>query len=1150
MKLGGKRMPCTKKALLPRAFDKLVDAPDYQDWEKVNSTNTPHTLDGLLNKVDWANKISPVYNHGFQSDRIPILNAIGYRFDELIYSTDSDERDQAVEDWRRAFTIVELKHSLRIHSQRIKLSESKIKMSRQFFTALVDSNTDNYETLRDLLLPQNVPGDSVYESKVYSIKANDIIPIAHYSQKYHICPSYDLNNNLKALSKTIALEEFEEFEEFRELLTTLYPDDSDIETKVAHYLLANPLRAQLVAKGIEKILDNLQNGDLEWLLLNFKADILPALGDSATGSNDKISSPPQGFDNIQDILTDCVYIFNTAGCPPDKKGRNYYVDIRDSSWDNSTGFGMLLPVRREYVKEALKNKWFRDRTDAWDFFMPKARLNKKLDGKLSIEVTLFSNKDENHEFTQEYTSSMLIGLREDGIKALDPPVVAVWPNKADPQKVWNNHYLFQTEAEDTARSLLFTPLDEDGEENTAKDNRHSGEVDDYPYTITQTNGFPVALYCSREMDLGLLILPKDTLPHDRKKHLLVGIDFGTTGTVAFYSEYDPVSMETNLVPKKINFNEFDCLFVLGKKDIAELRATEPFLPIGADKNNHSSSVQTLLRSQPHISDKHALIDTNIFFTERHKTNFSHMEYIHSNLKQFNTTVAQDYLVQEKYLTDLFLTQFIGMALYKALLLKAGQVYFRFSYSSATGMNARSYKEYIDMLVGFTTNEENKPASNIVQFSGFDIKEFPLRTLKDTAVAQESFAAGLFLKSDEAASLYNFSSLDIRAVTIILDIGGGSTDVSIWHAKVGDNAATCLANTSFDHAGQSILIDNIYRLSRQTGDIRNCLTAFLRSFGVTGSFDHYEPLFGEDKPDFRMVMEHLLPNMNTIRAITELDNALDSDNQLSSTLHMLNQLRNIIAINLCTIIFFAAQMINSLIKANMDFQPGQNNWQDVAVIITGNASKLLEWLRPKERGYRPNTPGMQYIKEFLSASFSDKNIRTISIKPSRQPKEAVAAGLVSVADCEESAAGQQVISIDIYGNTPLKDPYKKFKNHNNDAECTPDEYVQIIEKNCEEFREHYLQELFRLFMLAESKTLLEDAYRIETVAEAKPPIANNDRVQKLIKEIDKRIIALDATKKPITMANGINRCLSVLNETAYNKNALEGIYEDAVQEFDK
>jgi hypothetical protein len=236
------------------------------------------------------------------------------------------------------------------------------------------------------------------------------------------------------------------------------------------------------------------------------------------------------------------------------------ADHRVLTRDGKTAFYALLPYRKDFLRE---NAYTEDGQPNAAIFRGLT-MQKRTEGHSNyIEVSLLYNKI---KYSTRYDESKWL---EPSPQKRSFPPISVWPNSRDDAKIWSVYYTFAglrfDEDEDAHNwlALDFSVLTFDNRKTVETTGNHFIEQHnvaakkyvDCEYEIIQTGTYPhvllgrlaengkhIGAYAMTSGGQGINTVPDRTA--------IIGIDFGTSNTVAFYSMHNGDTLEQ---PKPIDF---------------------------------------------------------------------------------------------------------------------------------------------------------------------------------------------------------------------------------------------------------------------------------------------------------------------------------------------------------------------------------------------------------------------------------------------------------------------------------------------------------------------------------------------------------------------------------------------------------------------
>lgn len=395
---------------------------------------------------------------------------------------------------------------------------------------------------------------------------------------------------------------------------------------------------------------------------------------------------------------------------------------------------------------------------------------------------------------------------------MDLPLVAIYPyaeirERNETTNLWKDYYVFTAQKKTDIRYRI----------ETIEDNGNVTELSRIPdniyRTILSTDILPSYLSVyddnSEVKSLGVILLPPPAIYDRIDKHItyLVGFDFGTTATTAFCKREGDISDAIKFikfgemvksVPKKINVSvrdDFDegtyigdnknCMFVAynnpkivagvfnNDEDKKYPENNEPdvsFVPSTYPKKKGYMSLYNK-NTEGNIVANRSLQYGNIIFDQR-LVNFVSEDNLIRNLKWGTDQISRECL--SGYLSQIMKNVAFTLACEGAYTIK-----WRFSYPTALGESER--KEY-----KITTE-------NIVDYIG---KIAGIQSVIDSEVP--------YCPESVASAKFHAKS----ATYMCIDIGGGSSDISLWKEKIGGGDPDIIMQFSVGIASRKIFLSAI------------------------------------------------------------------------------------------------------------------------------------------------------------------------------------------------------------------------------------------------------------------------------------------------------------------------------------------------------
>lgn len=652
------------------------------------------------------------------------------------------------------------------------------------------------------------------------------------------------------------------------------------------------------------------------------------------------------------IFTEKICVFSNSAM---NEGCYTKQEIAGLQFEGSPCFAML-PFSRDFITALVRLGFDGENFDMDDYLAKLAdsvRLTWRDNGQIEAELSFMGVIYPKTYEKSNYAS---------GEAFLRASPMTIWPNKVDPAKKWKSYYLFQS------ASIEYTT------EDRLKISVFDGETGSFhkrnPYTlapdkfyITKTADFPHILYGEfDEHDVGVfLVKPAGSLDKNRDKTAYVGIDFGTTNTIAYFS-IDTDSGLTEPSPVKFEDGQTVLSIIKNSNDLHERLITKHFVPFSVMSTNDGvfGSVWHVLNRDKGDGIK-PLLDGNIFFHNPDRTVLD-IKGCESNLKWGITQSSRRN-------TNNFIAEITMLCAWKCVEEQADKIHWRAAYPTA-------YKDFDGYYLAFLTSVKAVADSNEIEFKwdNDDNKKYD-EAANSFIMTTENHAAGIGLAHNNCVNReHGFISIDI---------GGGSTDISVWQkprleGNIIGAAQRAVIETSFKYAGNRILSDSIfYLISKNPAENSKIF------------FDHFLQLNADAKKLFDTVWNSNNPEafrdaFNQILPMFAND-SLKAKFQNHCGEGIVLELAKIVEFNIAAIVSYASDLFRLAINRgnySMDNDPTTD------IVFGGNGSKLLNWTR---MGFR-SADGL--LTKIFNKAGSTEVGNKIIIKQSVIPKREVAYGLVA------------------------------------------------------------------------------------------------------------------------------------------------------------
>jgi hypothetical protein len=511
-------------------------------------------------------------------------------------------------------------------------------------------------------------------------------------------------------------------------------------------------------------------------------------------------------------------------------------------------------------------------------------------------------------------------IKEENLIDDDLPVIAVWPNVSDER--WRKFYVF---CEDKKIGLTVDGFS-DYELKVGKEGQQSVKY-------YSSDRFPDLIkLIERGRQCGLIPVNTPAESASTVTSWSVGIDFGTSFTNFFVNDGSSASrkpLETRLLP-----------LTLAQKEYQLNLLTKFFIPEDVLPKRENPPTSTALNTYGWQTEK--AVVPEIYHQAR-------IQWPSSNaLTMRGPGVHTGFKWEESQYQKPFLKEIALLISSNGAAAGATQIKWHISYPSAFSKNeARAYKKcWVDLC-----------------------SELGAMTGLDHQFIEDSGEGGLQTEAIAFASYFGNYLNRPMVHTACLDVGGGTTDVSIWQEN------TLLHQVSIPFAGRDLCTR-----------IMQMKPAFIRSLFTTGSAGE----IGNDEAKLR-----LDPNFNSW-----FDNCLryESDGLLKDKLPILRtqQERQLIEfVSLMSISFAGLYHYLGLILRGLDKEGVLLKKAAVPVYMGGNGARFMNWL--DESGcFSKGCDGDELMEavQSMSSGFISTDTGYATTTLSNAFKDETACGLIS------------------------------------------------------------------------------------------------------------------------------------------------------------
>ncbi len=605
-------------------------------------------------------------------------------------------------------------------------------------------------------------------------------------------------------------------------------------------------------------------------------------------------------------------------------------------------------------------------------------------------------------------------IGEGAIKYIETPILEIFPNYLG--KSWRRYYLFQSHAD----TYSFTPLFGDkttvnqGPQGTIQvrdrirdikyaQNERSGEVGPMSFSkdsgsefstieqkvkISEISGddcFPESIMIgdSKNKQFGLIFLKNEFDPVSLQHEWKIGIDFGTSNT----NVYKKRSNADRAEQWTFDFPQYTRSLLICGQEAKKFILREYFFPtekvvfpIPSTLKIYNFSVNELM-----------LLDYFIYFPNEYK-------------------FSQDVLSEIKWegegdrKTKLFLKSLLFLLFIEVVKEKVSKVELACSYPKAfSDLYINLFKlEWKDVFAEFfVSSENNNPLlltkEDKTEFSGVRLDVETPKFETEGIAAGEFFASALTI-----SNIYDIADKEIAA--ICLDVGGGTTDISIWHGNAIKYDASVLL------AGRQIS-----QFIQRNARVREML--FSKDAAIALGEKKNEPLFFSARMNLILKKEE----KEIHKKLRDYHNNKD-----------ILWLRQIIAIEFCALSFFSAE---ACIAANERAHTLLDRISSNGIKLHwgGNAAKLINWI--DFGSYAKDGNASKMLNAVFFNCLNDKSLAGKAIKPG---------ALVQLqSPWHKSEASGGLVVMDLKQNTNSRDENDRDENSMDMDADNQDQPIGII-----------------------------------------------------------------------------------------------------------
>ena len=667
------------------------------------------------------------------------------------------------------------------------------------------------------------------------------------------------------------------------------------------------------------------------------------------------------FDN--DIMGTCIIEDNT-GDKPQKIEYQYILPVRDI---------ILADINASIIRKTIK-------------------VTEGIDDEIVVSLDLEGEDGNKIPIEKHYAKSDCKKLYN-----ADIPHTTIWPyvdiKNPDGTDAWKEFYIFCSKKSKGSNSKYSYTIEAKSNDYNmpSRSKKLSNIKDNVERTVSYINERPTYLIIKENTEnlvgeifsraVGIILLPEPSIAKtlDKNINYVVGFDFGTTASTAFCKriEEDGVSQpmfvkfgemfsasKSDMVLTEETQKEFENGTYIGNNDngllIAYNNRVDCQRPaVGKSKWDSESDICFVptrypyrksygsvynVNSTENIEPTYSLMHGNVIFDQKLLSYIDEIN-IKRTLKWGREPSRQKNLA--RYLNQMLKT--VALTLAKE---RAGKIRWKFSYP--TSLTAAELKRYKDLTKNIIKDINEK--------TGIDC---------DSTIdyCPESFASAKFFRDSKKY--------------ICVDIGGGSTDVSVWKESIGDNNLGNIMQYSIGIASRKIFLAGIT-------DAILCPEKVNENHNSASYNDIQEEIKKRLDRDFCPGYSSCLQNcLDKIAKANRLDDATDTIEKFSYLVESLlqaddNDIKTLIGENSNVRNKFVQLMLIGfwgilyyLAKSLVYVEKSLEGITTLDINFAGNGSKVYTWLEDiDETDYIPLLE--KAFALILNKSFSDTD-KKINIK---------------------------------------------------------------------------------------------------------------------------------------------------------------------------
>ncbi|GMO38941.1 MAG: hypothetical protein Ta2B_18440 [Termitinemataceae bacterium] len=552
---------------------------------------------------------------------------------------------------------------------------------------------------------------------------------------------------------------------------------------------------------------------------------------------------------------------------------------------------------------------------------------------VSVTITVSLNgKLGNHSVTKEYkiknnSDADTEGQNTNVCYICDKgllPFWAVWPFAeildVNGNNTWHRYNFFTVEPKFVGVPVLETKAFFSDSENTLLEEQKLSTISDDQRDRFYKRGksLPAALKISRKSSdkpsdyMGAVFLAKPKRVNSSATEWNIGLDFGTTTTTAFYTigtgGADPIFIKLNTeyhweegssapIEDKEN-NDMVVLSNSGRPDVENYFIDPQYL----SQNGYSTAYEIMDTAK--ASSASTIFDTGRNFWHNYK-NF--IDINTRNTKRRNNLLTNIKWESKPTNAAKYLNQLLTQIVYKAASSEVRKINWFFSYPTAFSKGA--VMEFDSTLTDLIKKIEKDTGVTIKFNDGADAKNPHLIT--------ESIAAA-----------YYFQSKNTKQTTFLcLDIGGNSSDISIWIKEKH------IFQTSIRFASRDMFITPLERLLER----KTVMDVVKTNRPDDGIFSMLDWAGNQDNKPSREQIKYFIENV-LFEYYGNFKNRLDSLEGDDKKAYV--NFKHSVFIAYSGLIFY----LSNIIAALMNAKKIDNDITEIIFGLSGKGSKLTDWIK--------------------------------------------------------------------------------------------------------------------------------------------------------------------------------------------------------------